>query len=115
MKIEELGRCPCCYEGKNVSAHTVNFYAARQDNGDLVEIYIFGDDDFDMTSSNSTVSSVKFSDDKKSVTEVTCPRCNEKLLVSIPIIKDQSEFFKTLSPKAIPFVMAGNEPNQLQQ
>ena len=108
MKIEELGRCPCCSEGKKVSAHTVNFYAARQDNGDLAEIYIFGDDDFDMASSNSTVSSVKFSDDKKNVTEVTCPRCLENILVNIPIIKQQTELFQPLASNAAP-LMAANQ------
>ena len=106
MKIEELGRCPCCSEGKKVSAHAVNFYAARQDNGDLVEIYIFGDDDFDMSSSNSTVSSVKFSDDKTRVTEVTCPRCLEDILVNVPIIKKQMELFRPLSSNAAPLMPA---------
>ena len=92
MKIEELGRCPCCYDGKGVRSLMVNFYASRYDNGDLEEIYIFGDDDFDVPSSNATVKSVKFSDDKKNVTEVTCPRCNENILINIPIIKEQEEF-----------------------
>lgn len=110
MKIEELGRCPCCSDGKKVTPHAVNFYVARQDNGDLAEIYIFGDDDFDMASSNSTVNDVKFSEDKTSVTEVTCPRCKENILVHIPIIKEQTEMFRSLSANAAPLMPA----NQVQ-
>lgn len=114
MKIEELGRCPCCLAGKKVSSLVVNFFASRFDNGDLEEIYIFGDDDFDVPSSNATVTSVKFSDDNKSVTEVVCPRCNENILVDVPIIKEQSEFFKTLSANHVPLVSASQSARQLQ-
>lgn len=110
MKIEELGKCPCCSGGKaSIKALTVNFYALRQDNGDLDEIYIFGDDDFDVPSSSATVRNVKFSEDNKSVTEVECPRCNENILVDIPIIKQQAEFFRTLASNSLPLTMASSE------
>lgn len=113
MKIEELGRCPCCSGGKaSIKALTVNFYALRHDNGDLNEIYIFGDDDFDVPSSSATVRNVKFSDDKRRVTEVECPRCNENIAVNVPIIKEQSEFFRALSANNSPLMMASDQPSR---
>lgn len=113
MKIEELGRCPCCFEGKGVIPFVVNFFTARHDNGDLQEIYIFGDDDFDVPSSNTTVQDVKFSDDKTNVTEVVCPRCKENILVNIPIIKKQMEFFRPLARGVEPLRPATQIVNQL--
>ena len=115
MKIEELGRCPCCSEGKKVTAHAVSFFVARQDNGDLAEIYIFGDDDFDMPASHTTVKQAKFSEDKKKVTEVTCPRCKEEILVNIPIIKEQVELFKALQANAAPLEPANQARTQRGQ
>ena len=115
MKIEEIGKCPCCFDGKNVTPQVVNFYVARQDNGDLAEIYIFGDDDFDVPSSNATVKSAKFSEDNKNVTEVTCPRCKENILVNIPIVKEQTELFRPLSAKIVPLVPASQVESQLRQ
>ena len=113
MKIEELGRCPCCLDGKKVSSLVVNFFASRFDNGDLEEIYIFGDDDFDVPSSNATVTSVKFSDDCTKVTEVVCPRCKENILVDVPIIKEQDIFFKALPANPVPLVSADQSARQL--
>ena len=113
MKIEELGRCPCCYEGKGVKSQMVSFYASRYDNGDLEEIYIFGDDDFDVPSSDSTVKNVRFSDDNRRVTEVECPRCKESILVDIPIIKEQEEFFRPLAANPIPLISASQSARQL--
>ena len=112
MRIEDIGKCPCCFDGKNVNPQIVHFYVARQENGDLAEIYIFGDDDFDMPSSHTTVTSVKFSEDEKKVEEVTCPRCKENILVNIPIIKKQSELIKPLSSKASPLVPANQAQMQ---
>ena len=113
MKIEDLGKCPCCFVGKGVRAITVNFFTSRHDNGDLHEIYLFGDDDCDLPSSNSLVNDVKFSDDKTRVTEVVCPRCKENILVDIPIVKEQAEFFKSLSHGAAPLQPVAQNVNQL--
>lgn len=114
MKIEEIGKCPCCCAGKGVNSHVVNFYTSRLDNGDLVEIYIFGDDDFDLPSSNSLVTNVKFSDDRKSVIEVECPRCKENISVNIPIVKEQTEFFKALQSGSIPLRAVSQNTQQMQ-
>ncbi len=115
MKIEDIGKCPCCFDGKKVSAAAVSFYVARQENGDLAEIYIFGDDDFDMPSSHTTVTSAKFSEDNTKVTEVNCPRCKENILVDIPIIKKQSELIVPLSSRAAPLVSASQAQTQRGQ
>lgn len=105
MKIEEIGFCPCCFNDKKNGA-VINFYALREDNGELKEIHIFGDDDFDVPSANQTVTEASFSNDGKFVTEVVCPRCKEHIEVKIPIVKQQSEIFKHLEKYAKPLKVA---------
>ena len=105
MKIEEIGKCPCCFDHKTRSA-MVNFYTVRKDNGELEEIHIFGDDDFDVPSANQTITDAKFSNDGKSVTEVVCPRCKEHIEVKIPIVKQQLEAFKHFEKGAEPLKVA---------
>lgn len=88
MKTEIIGICPCCVKQNNGNGPLVDFYAVRENNGDLKEIYIFGDDDFDVPRENQAVTEVEFSNDKKSVIDVVCPRCKEHVSVNIPIIKE---------------------------
>lgn len=92
MKVEEIGMCPCCFQGKGPA---VGIYANRKDNGDLTGLYIFGDDDFDVPKNNQDIKDVKISDDKKSVIEIVCPRCKEHIAVNIPIIK---QLFRSYTP-----------------
>ena len=113
MKIEEIGKCPCCFDHKTRSA-MVNFYTVRKDNGELEEIHIFGDDDFDVPSANQTVTDAKFSNDGKSVTEVVCPRCKERIAVEIPIIKQQESMFLPLKEGAKPLTVV-SEPQAQKQ
>lgn len=105
MKIEEIGFCPCCFNDEKSGA-VINFYTLREDNGDLKEIHIFGDDDFDVPSANQTVKEATFSDDGKFVTEVVCPRCKEHIEVKIPIVKQQLEAFKHFEKGAEPLKVA---------
>ena len=111
MKNEVIGMCPSCISKKG-KERMVDIYVARNDKGDITAMYIFGDDDFDVPSSSATVRNVKFSDDNKSVTEVECPRCNENILVDIPIIKQQSEFFRALTKNTEPLIMASSQASR---
>ena len=46
MKNEIIGICPSCIDQKNGS-RTVDIYVCRNEQGDITNMYIFGDDDFD--------------------------------------------------------------------
>lgn len=108
MKIEEIGRCPCCLQDKTHGSE-VNFFTLREDNGELTEIHIFGDDDFDVPSVNQIVTEAKFSEDGKNVIEIVCPRCKEHINVEIPIVKQQVELLRHLQPGAKPLTIARPE------
>lgn len=87
---EEIGMCPSCFKGNGPA---VDFYAVRNENGEILEIHIFGDDDLDVTGKDLIVTDVKFSDDGKTITEVVCPRCKELISVNIPIVKKLDRTF----------------------
>lgn len=112
MKLEELGFCPCCINENNGRGPLVNLYASRKDNGDLQDIYIFGDDDFSVPAKDHFVTEVKISEDNKTVTEVVCPRCKERLAVNIDIVKPENE--KTTKHIPLTRVQTTNTQNSNQ-
>ena len=86
MKHENIGSCPGCYDLKNRS-RMVDIYVVRDNNGGIANMYIFGDDDFDMISSDCNIEEFKVSEDGKTITEIVCPRCKERIAVEVPVIK----------------------------
>ena len=86
MKNEIIGTCPGCYNSQKDS-RMVDIYVERNEQGDIENIYIFGDDDFDMPSRNCNITEIKVSEDGKTITEIVCPRCKERIAVEIPVIK----------------------------
>ncbi len=87
MKNEIIGMCPGCLQKKG-QERMVDIYVVRNDKGDITDMYIFGDDDFDVPAKNQNITEMKVSDDGKTIIEITCPRCLEKIAVSIPVIKE---------------------------
>lgn len=86
MKNEIIGICPSCIEQKN-GARCVDIYVCRNEQGDITNMYIFGDDDFDVPANNQAITEIKVSEDGKNITEIVCPRCKERIAVSIPVIQ----------------------------
>ena len=87
MKNEIIGMCPSCINKKG-QERMVDIYVERNDKGDITAMYIFGDDDFDMRSSESNITDFKVSEDGKTITEIVCPRCKERIAVSVPVIQE---------------------------
>lgn len=87
MKNEIIGMCPSCINQKG-KERMVDIYVARNDKGDITAMYIFGDDDFDMPGRNCDITDFKVSEDGKTITEIVCPRCLERIAVSIPVIQE---------------------------
>ena len=90
MKNEVIGMCPSCISKKG-KERMVDIYVARNDKGDITAMYIFGDDDFDMPSRNCDITDFKVSEDGKTITEIVCPRCKERIAVSVPVILEPAE------------------------
>ena len=93
MKTDIIGSCPCCREMKQES-RIVDFYVTRDDKGVFNNMYIFGDDDFDVPPRDHAVKGIFGSEDGKTITEIICPRCKEKIAVNIPVVKEPEEKFK---------------------
>ena len=87
MKNEIIGMCPSCISQKG-KERIVDIYVSRNDKGDITAMYIFGDDDFDMPGKNCDITEIKVSEDGKTITEIVCPRCKERIAVNIPVIKE---------------------------
>lgn len=113
MKLEEIGKCPCCFEKGSYGA-IVDFFVVREDNGDLKEIHIVGDD-LDIPSRDWVVTEATTSKDGKSVTEIVCPRCKEHINVNISIIKQQDKMFQALPAGAKPLTVARTKSENLQE
>lgn len=90
MKNEIIGMCPSCINQKG-KERMVDIYVARNDKGDITDMYIFGDDDFDMPGSACDITEFKVSEDGKTITEIVCPRCLERIAVNIPVIQEQEK------------------------
>ncbi|MBR3885735.1 MAG: hypothetical protein IKJ33_04675 [Clostridia bacterium] len=90
MKSEIIGICPSCIEKENGS-RCVDIYVSRNEQGDITNMYIFGDDDFDVPANNQAITEIKVSKDGKTITEIVCPRCKEKIAVNIPVIQKQEK------------------------
>ena len=86
MTCEIIGICPSCVNGKD--SRMIDIYVGRNDKGDVTDIYIFGDDDFDVPANNQSVTDITVSEDGKTITEIICPRCKERISVNIPVIKE---------------------------
>lgn len=113
MKLEEIGNCPCCFEKGKYGA-IVDFFAIREDNGDLREIHIVGDD-LDIPSKDWVVTEATTSKDGKSVTEIVCPRCKEHINVDISIVKPQEKMFQALPVGAKPLTVARAQSEKSQE
>ena len=87
MSLEIIGICPSCIELEK-NARSVDIYVCRDENGDINDMYIFGDDDFDVPADNQNITEIKVSKDGKTITEIVCPRCKERIAVNIPVIKE---------------------------
>lgn len=85
MKFEIIGMCPCC--ARSEKSANVDIILNRNDEGDLTNMYIFGDDDFDVPAHSSAITEIEVSPDGKNITDIVCPRCKEHIAVSVPIIK----------------------------
>ena len=100
MNLTELIRmCPHCYKGvgrgltdngKRVGRE-VDIYAEYNKDDVLHNIYIFGDDDFDMPSDMGNITEIGISNDQKHVSDVVCPRCKEHVSVNIPIVRTRKK------------------------
>lgn len=90
MKNEIIGMCPSCISQKG-KERIVDIYVSRNDRGDITSMYIFGDDDFDMPGSACDITEIKVSEDGKTITEIVCPRCKERIAVNIPVIQKQEK------------------------
>ena len=88
MNSEIIGICPSCIELEK-NARMVDIYVCRNEKGDIIDMYIFGDDDFDVPANNQNIAEIKVSEDGKTITEIVCPRCKERIAVNIPVIKEQ--------------------------
>ena len=86
MKSEIIGICPSCIDLEK-NSRMVDIYVSRNEMGDITDMYIFGDDDFDVPASNQNITEIKVSKDGKTITEIVCPRCKERIAVNIPVIK----------------------------
>ena len=84
MKNEIIGVCPCCM--KSSKSACVDIYVSRNNEGDITDMYIFGDDDFDFPSKYQNVTEIEVSKDGKTITEMVCPRCKERIAISVPVI-----------------------------
>ena len=85
MKLEIIGMCPCCAKSQNGA--NVDIIVNRNDEGDLTNMYIFGDDDFDVPARSTAITDIEVSSDGKNITEIVCPRCKENIAVMVPVIK----------------------------
>lgn len=97
MKSEIIGICPSCIEAEN-NARCVDIYVCRNDKGDITNMYIFGDDDFDVPANNQAITEIQVSKDGKTITEIVCPRCKERIAVNIPVIKEPEKEAVKVSP-----------------
>ena len=90
MKSEIIGNCPCCLRLPKGGA-LVDIYVSRNKGGEITNMYIFGDDHFDVPSHNQSITEFTVSEDGSAITELVCPRCREKFSVYIPIIEKGNE------------------------
>ena len=65
MKNEIIGICPCCMEAEKSAC--VDIYVSRNERGEITNMYIFGDDHFDVPPSNQDITDITVSDDGKTV------------------------------------------------
>lgn len=86
MKSEIIGICPSCIQSEK-NPRCVDIFVCRNEQGDIINMYIFGDDDFDVPTHNQAITEITVSEDGKNITEIVCPRCKEKIAVNIPVIK----------------------------
>ena len=86
MKNDIIGMCPSCINKKG-KERMVDIYVCRDDQGGITNMYIFGDDDFDMRASECDITDFKVSEDGKTITEIVCPRCKERIAVNVPVIQ----------------------------
>ena len=88
MGCEIVGVCTSCLNSKNPAC--VDIYVSRNKAGEITNMYIFGDDHFDVPASNQSILDFSVSEDGKTITEVVCPRCKERIAVSVPVIANVS-------------------------
>ena len=81
MACDIIGICPSCLNSKNSTC--VDIYVNRNDAGEVTNIYVFGSEQFE------DVLDFAVSEDGKTITEVICPRCKERIPVSIPVIENK--------------------------
>lgn len=87
MKNEIIGNCPSCLNSKKGCAN-VDIYVSRNNLGEITNMYIFGDDHFDVPANNQCITEFSVSEDGSTITELVCPRCRERISVSIPVIEN---------------------------
>ena len=79
MACDIIGVCPSCLHSKNPTC--VDIYVSRNDAGEVANIYVFGNEQFE------DVLDFSVSEDGKTITEVVCPKCKERIAVSVPVIE----------------------------
>ena len=87
MKCEIIGNCPSCLDKEKGGAN-VDIYVCRNAAGEITNMYIFGDDHFSVPAKDQCITDFVVSEDGSTITELVCPRCKERVSVSIPIIEN---------------------------
>ena len=97
--VEIVGICPHCFKGKGKGltdsgkkvGREVDIYAEWNKDDVLDNLYIWGDEHFDMLGEDSIIREIGFSDDQKHVNDIVCPRCKEHVPVNIPIVRTKTK------------------------
>ena len=81
MACEIIGICSSCLNSKKSAC--VDIYVSRNDAGEIANMYVFGNEQFE------DILDFSVSEDGKTVTEIVCPKCKERIPVSVPVIEDK--------------------------
>ncbi len=83
MTCDIIGICPSCLNSKNSAC--VDIFVNRNEAGEVENMYVFGNEQFE------DILDFSVSEDGKTITEIVCPRCKERIAVSVPVIEKKKE------------------------
>ncbi|MBQ7918289.1 MAG: hypothetical protein IJ310_05745 [Clostridia bacterium] len=90
MTCDVIGVCPSCLNSKNSAC--VDIFVERNDAGEVTNMYVFGNDQFE------DILDFSVSKDGKTITEVVCPKCKEVIPVSVPVIQSKKSKVSVAQP-----------------
>lgn len=90
MTCDVIGVCPSCLNSKNSAC--VDIFVERNDAGEVTNMYVFGNDQFE------DILDFSVSKDGKTITEVVCPKCKEVIPVSVPVIQNKKSKVSVAQP-----------------